>query len=107
MPTGSLDLKLVRRGLQRHEGLMRRAGVEKLTFAGSVARGTGTAFSDVDLIATFRDGLDMRNLRDLLKLTILEGHLSHAIGRSVDILPDNFLAPHIRAMTSRDAVQVF
>lgn len=107
VPTGSLDPNWITRKLRREEGLLRRAGIEKLTFAGSVARGAGTELSDVDTVATFRDGLNFRSLKDLVKLTILERHLSHALGRSVDILPSDSLAPHVRATTSRDAIQVF
>lgn len=107
MPTGSLDPSWITRKLRREEGLLRRAGIGKLTFAGSVARGQGSALSDVDVVATFKDGLNLRSLKDLVKLTILERHLSHALGRSVDVLPSDTLAEKVRLTTSRDAIQVF
>lgn len=107
MPTGSLDPKWIRRRLAREEGTLRRAGVEKLVFAGSAARGTGHTLSDVDAIATFTDGLRLRSLKDLLKLTILERHLAFALGRHVDLLPEDTLADRVRLTTQRDAIQVF
>lgn len=107
VPTGSLDPNWITRKLRREEGLLRRAGIGKLTFAGSVARGQGSALSDVDVVATFKDGLNLRSLKDLVKLTILERHLSHALGRSVDVLPSDTLAEKVRLTTSRDAIQVF
>ena len=106
VPTGSTNPGHISNTLLREESLLRRAGISGLQLTGSASRGRAGTNSDVDLIATFKDRLDLNNLRDLVKLTVLERHLSHALRRSVDLLPAHTLDARMRATTT-DAIRVF
>lgn len=66
---------------ERLDDLCRRYGVAKLEAFGSVAAGTVTKESDVDLLVTFRPGV-----RDGLDFVALSRELEDLLGRPVDLL---------------------
>jgi predicted nucleotidyltransferase len=107
-PTGPRDPRTVAALLAGQESQLRAAGIERLSLIGSVARGQSRQTSDIDLVATFRDdALNMRRLRDVVKLSVIERRLSHVLRRSVDVLPHHALDNHMMGQLARDGVQVF
>ncbi|HET7272454.1 MAG TPA: nucleotidyltransferase family protein [Rubrobacter sp.] len=73
----------------------RRHGVRVF---GSVARGTDAEGSDLDLLIEFEPG------RDLFDLIELKDELEEVSGRSVDIVTERSLSPHIREKVLREAM---
>lgn len=65
---------------------------------GSVARGTDAEGSDLDLLVEFEPG------RDLFDLIELKYELEKVSGRSVDVLTERSLSPHIREKVLREAI---
>ena len=79
-----------------------RHGAYNVRVFGSVARGTSTEKSDLDLLVDFEPG---RNLFDLVGLKqeieeALEGR------KSVDVVTENSLTPTVRARVLRQAVSI-
>ncbi|MCB7136043.1 nucleotidyltransferase domain-containing protein [Cellulosimicrobium marinum] len=68
-----------------------RHGVRNVRVFGSVASGTETADSDVDLLVDLDDGVG------LMRLGALEVELEALLGRPVDIVPEVALRPEVRA----------
>ena len=73
-------------------------GARNLRIFGSVARGTATPDSDLDLLVELEPG------RSLLDLGGLLLDLEQALGRSVDVITDQGLRPRIRERVLREAV---
>jgi uncharacterized protein len=65
---------------------------------GSVARGTDAEGSDLDLLVEFEPG------RDLFDLIELKDELEEVSGRSVDVVTERSLLPHIREKVLREAI---
>ena len=84
---------------------LRRRGVRRLRLTGSIARGTATAASDVDLIAEIDRSRIARF--SLLDLAALELDLAEALGREVQITTSmDELHPLIRRSMVAAAVDV-
>ena len=79
-----------------------RHGAHNVRVFGSVARGTATEESDLDLLVDFEPG---RNLFDLVGL---KQEIEEALGgsRRVDVVTENALPPRIRERVLREAVRV-
>lgn len=75
----------------------RRHGVRSVRVFGSVARGTDTQESDLDLLVEFEPG---RDLFDLIELT---SELEDLSGRSVDVVTERSLSHYIREKVLREA----
>lgn len=75
-----------------------RHGVRSIRVFGSVARGTNAEGSDLDLLVEFEPG------RDLFDLIELKDELEEVSGRSVDIVTERSLSPHIREKVLREAM---
>lgn len=84
--------------LRAHEAELRDAGIRRLSLFGSVARGDGTADSDVDLAAEFDPDARM----DLFRFVALERRIAEIIDRRVDLLPEPVEKPRLRANIERD-----
>ena len=98
-----MDRQYVIAKLREHEPELRAAGIAHLRLHGSLARGTATATSDVDLIADF-DG--SRHL-SLLDMVGLENRLSDLLGAPVDLSPAHTLKPPIANRAAHEAVIAF
>jgi uncharacterized protein len=88
----------------RAEDLCRR-GVRRLRLTGSIARGTATAASDVDLIAD----IDRSRVRrfSLVDLAGLELDLADALGREVQITTAlDLLHPLVRRSMEERAIDI-
>ena len=79
-----------------------RYGARNVRVFGSVARGTATEDSDLDLLVDFEPG---RNLFDLVGL---KQEIEEAIeGRMrVDVVTENALSPRVRERVLREAVSI-
>lgn len=75
-----------------------RHGARNVRIFGSVARGTATAGSALDLL------VDMEPGRDLFDLVALKREVEDALGRKVDVLTENSLSPYLRSRILREAV---
>jgi predicted nucleotidyltransferase len=98
-----MDRDSVLKKLREHAPELREAGVVHLRLHGSVARGTASAASDVDLIADF----DPAKRLSLLDLVGIELHLSDLLGARVDLSPAQTLKPPVRDRADREAVLAF
>ena len=75
-----------------------RHGARNVRVFGSMARGTATERSDLDLL------VDMEPGRDLLDLVALKLEIEEAVGRRVNVLTENSLSPYLREKVLREAV---
>jgi len=69
--------------------LAQRYRVRELALFGSIARGTFTADSDVDLLVDFADDAD------LLDMVGLANYLEGELEREVDVIPRRALRPEL------------
>jgi predicted nucleotidyltransferase len=74
-------------------------GATRVGMFGSLARGTGRADSDIDLLG------DMKPGRDLLDLIAIKQDLED-LGRRVDVLTERSLSPYIRDQVLKEAVAI-
>jgi uncharacterized protein len=65
-------------------------GARNVRVFGSVARGTASATSDLDLLVAMEPG------RSLLDLVALNQDLEDALGRPVDVVTEGGLSPYLR-----------
>ncbi len=90
-PFGNISRERVAEAARRH-------GVRSVRLFGSVARGTDTQESDLDLLVEFEPG------RDLFDLIELKSELEDLSGRSVDVVTEKSLSHHIREKVLREAI---
>ncbi|MBK7771246.1 MAG: nucleotidyltransferase family protein [bacterium] len=81
---------------ERLIAVCRTHGTRKVALFGSFGRGDAGPNSDVDLIVEFT------NPTGLLALVRLERELEEALGRSVDLLTENAISPHLRDRILRE-----
>lgn len=74
----------------------RAHGTRKISLFGSFVRGDAGPDSDVDLIVVFSGPTG------LLALVRLERELTEALGRSVDLLTEESISPHLRERIQRE-----
>jgi len=75
-----------------------RHGARNVRIFGSVARGTATPSSDVDVLVTMEKG------RSLLDLCALGNDLDDLLQRKVDVVTDRGLSPHMREDILSEAI---
>jgi predicted nucleotidyltransferase len=80
--------------------LRRRYGVRRFGVFGSVAHGTATPTSDIDLLVEFDRPIG------LFRFLELEQELTHRLGRTVDLVTKEALKDFIRAKVLRDVQYV-
>ena len=87
--------------LEKHKPyLASQFGVLNLALFGSVARGTATAQSDIDVLVAF-DGPATS-----ARFFGVKFYLEDLLGRSVDLVTDKALRPELRLFIEREAVSV-
>ncbi|MFA6110962.1 MAG: nucleotidyltransferase family protein [Candidatus Latescibacterota bacterium] len=77
---------------------MQRYRVRNLALFGSIARGTSSAQSDVDILADFEE------TADLLDLVGLGNFLEDELARKVDVVPRRALRPELRDQVLAESV---
>jgi predicted nucleotidyltransferase len=98
-----MDRDYVITRLREHELELKAAGIVHLRLHGSLARGTATATSDVDLIADF----DASRHLSLLDMVGLENRLSDLLGAPVDLSPAHTLKQPVANRAAHEAVLAF
>jgi predicted nucleotidyltransferase len=98
-----MDKEHVITKLREHEPELKAAGIVHLRLHGSLARGTATQTSDIDLIADF----DASKHLSLLDMVGLEIRLSDLLGAPVDLSPAHTLKPPVASRAAREAVLAF
>lgn len=97
--TGPLGRKL-RANLTEIKRLGAKAGVTNMRVFGSVARGTETARSDIDLL------VDLKPHTGLFALLALRGELERLLQAGVDLVPADALKDGVRQNALRDTVSL-
>jgi predicted nucleotidyltransferase len=98
-----MDKDTVLTRLREHEAELKAAGIVHLRLHGSLARGTPTATSDIDLIADF----DTSKRLSLLDMVGLENRLSDLLGAPVDLSPAHTLKSPVATRAAHEAVLAF
>jgi predicted nucleotidyltransferase len=98
-----MDKGYVIQTLRLHEPELRAAGIVHLRLFGSVARGEGSAQSDVDLMAD----LDRSKRLSLVGMAHLENQLSDLLGVKVDLSAAASMKETVRARAMHEAVHAF
>lgn len=98
-----MDRHYVITKLREHAPELKAAGIVHLRLHGSLARGTATAASDIDLIAEFDESKNV----SLLDMVGIENRLSDLLGAPVDLSPEHTLKPPVEARATREAVLAF
>ena len=80
--------------------LAERYGVTRLALFGSVARGTPTADSDIDVLVVFDGPATSKRYFGVLF------YLEDLLGRSVDLVTDKALRAELRPHIEREALSV-
>ncbi len=80
--------------------ILRKNGVKRASFFGSIVRGEMTDESDVDLLVEFE------GKKSLLDLAHLKNELEDAISRRVDILTYKSLHPRLKDRILAEQVQI-
>lgn len=101
--SGRMDPRSVVDTLREHEAELRAEGIVHLRLFGSVARGVGSAASDVDLMVDF----DRSRRRTLLTMVRLENRLSDLLGVKVDLSPADSMRETVRARADHEAIHAF
>jgi predicted nucleotidyltransferase len=98
-----MDRDYVITRLREHEPELKAAGIVHPRLHGSLARGTVTATSDVDLIAE----LDASKHLSLLDMVGLENRPSDLLGARVDLSPEQTLKQSVASRAAQEAVLAF
>ena len=95
------SLTEVKKVIRRYKKeLRRRYGVKEIGIFGSLVWGKVKKNSDVDLLVEFEKPIGF------FKFLELEEHLSHLIGRKVDLVSRKALKPHIGRYILEEVVRV-
>jgi predicted nucleotidyltransferase len=98
-----MDKEQVLARLRAHKQELKNAGIVSLALFGSVARGTATEQSDIDLIGDF-DGAKHLTLFDLAGLEV---RLTDILGARVELADRRMLKDPVRVRAEREAVLAF
>jgi uncharacterized protein len=88
--------------LKREEPAIRRFRATALYLFGSAARDELEAESDIDLYLDY----DHSNPPDLIEMSQLSRHLSHALNREIDLGTRDGLHPRLRPQIERESIRV-
>lgn len=102
----SQSARLVLETLRAHEAELRSLGVERLALVGSVARGEQGAASDIDLLVRLCSD-DPGGYAFFGKVESLRQHLTHLLGRKVDIITEPVRKPRLRRSIEADQLLAF
>jgi predicted nucleotidyltransferase len=87
--------------LAQHKPMLaERFGVRRLALFGSVARGTASADSDVDVLVGFDGPATSKRYFGV------QFYLEDLLGRDVDLVTEDALRPRLRPYVERDAVAI-
>jgi len=92
--------ELVRRYRDEIRAVVRKYGADSPRVFGSVARGTDTPDSDIDLVVRFRPGASLGDV------ALLQGDLRELLGVSVEVVSEGGLRGRFGRRVAADAVPV-
>lgn len=95
----------ISRAVQGLQPDLRRLGVQSLVLFGSLARGTATENSDIDMAVVLSNGV--RGLDRLQVLDELAERLTVLFGVPVDLIEEPVRKPRLRKAIARDGIRVF
>jgi len=98
-----MDRERVISTLRAHERELKEAGIVRLSFFGSTARGEAGPDSDVDLLAAF----EAERRLTILDVVGIELQLSDLLRVRVDISEEGTLKPRVRESVEAEAVLAF
>ena len=98
-----MDKVTVIQTLRMHEPELRAAGIVHLRLFGSMARGTSSDQSDIDLMADF----DRNKRLSLVGMAHLENRLTDLLGVKVDLSPADTMKDGVHARAVREAILAF
>ncbi len=98
---GGIDSEAVTRLLSTHRDNLARFHVRSLELFGSIVHAAAHPDSDVDLLATFDEPVD------LLTFLELEEFIGNLLGRRVDLVVRDSVKPLLREHVFGEAVRVF
>lgn len=77
-----------------------RHGAKHVRLFGSIARGTSTEKSDVDLLVSMEPG------SSLLDIIAIKQDLEDLLGRKVDVVTESSISPYIKEEILREAINL-
>jgi hypothetical protein len=89
--------------LRRHEGELRQRGVRRAALFGSVARGSATAVSDIDILIELEPNAPI----DLFAYAGIKRYIADLFSERVDVVDRDALKPYLRVPAIADAVYAF
>src|ERR1700709_1389230 len=89
--------------LRAHEPALRARGVRHASLFGSVARGTASPDSDIDIMVE----LDLDAIQDVYAYVGLKAYIAGLFAGPVDVIDRDGLKAHVRAPAEADAVNAF
>lgn len=89
--------------LRAHEAELRRRGVRRAALFGSVARGSATAASDIDILIELEPDAPI----DLYAYAGIKRYIADLFSEPVDVVDRDALKPYLRVPAITDAVYAF
>lgn len=80
--------------------IAKRYGAKNVRLFGSMARGTNSESSDVDLLVNMEPG------SSLLDIIAIKQDLEDLLGRKVDVVTENSISPYIKENILKDAISL-
>lgn len=99
----AMDSHEILERLRAQESQLRAMGVKRLSLFGSVARGEGTAVSDIDLAAEFDAAAEV----GMLKYGAIAEHLRNLLEGPVDLIGEPARTARMQAEIDRDRLRVY
>jgi predicted nucleotidyltransferase len=93
--------------LLEHRAELEAAGAEHISLFGSVARGTDTQASDVDVLVTLSEPVRKSGFGYFGALADLKSMIETFTGRDVDVLPEPIQKEQLRRNVERERVIAF
>lgn len=98
-----MDRRRVIATLREHESELRQRGVQHAALFGSLARGTATKASDIDILVE----IDPTAPVDLFAYAGIKSFIADLFEEAVDVVDRDALKSHLRSPADRDAVYAF
>ena len=93
--------------LLEHRAELEAAGAEHVSLFGSVARGTDTPESDIDVLVSLSEPVRQSGFGYFSALIDLKEMIEAMTGRAVDVLPEPIQKERLRLAVERDRVDAY
>jgi predicted nucleotidyltransferase len=92
--------KLIKSNQKKILEIAKKHGAQDVRLFGSLARGDGKQYSDVDLLVSMETG------SSLLDIIAIKQDIEDLLDRKVDVVTEDSLSPYIREEVLKDAVNL-